>query len=204
LIEHKGKAMSHRTDAFLSRPRAHQPQSLRPPDIDPQALRDFGNPSPDPSHALRNHLNQSAHDLAKTAEIKTILWRRPADVLEPVPDRALDRPKVPQDSDANAAPGSSLKPPDAPPKHVSLAARILQLRPRSNLLARLVDLMEPREEALTEKLRKEVYCLDDDDESEVDERPFKRLVYRTNEVLRELEYSRRLKYTAHLVFWENT
>jgi hypothetical protein len=53
------------------------------PDLDPQALRDFANPPPDLSQGWRQNLLRSAHDLAKTAKIRTILWRRRANVLEP-------------------------------------------------------------------------------------------------------------------------
>ena len=107
----------------------------------------------------------------------------------------------------NGPPPSVATPPPAPedpPVCLSLEDRILQLRPKSNLLARLADLMEPRERALTEELRKEVYDLGDDDESEKSEGSFKQLIYRTNDVLRELEYPRRLRYTAHLVCWKTT
>jgi hypothetical protein len=64
--------------------------------------------------------------------------------------------------------------------------------------------MEPREEALTEELRKEVYGLGDHNESEKSEESFKRLVYRTNAMLLELAYPRKLRYTTRLVFWGAT
>jgi hypothetical protein len=62
--------------------------------------------------------------------------------------------------------------------------------------------MDARDEALTEKLRDEVYSLKNKRQSEAHEERFKQLVYKTNDVLRELEHHRQLRYTAHCVFWE--
>jgi hypothetical protein len=98
---------------------------------------------------------------------------------------------------------SSQEPSKESPKPLSLETRILKLKPKAGLQARLVGLMENRHEALTEELRDEVYSLKSD-RSKTHEQRFKQLIYTTNDALRELEYPRQLRYTAHRIFWEPT